>query len=318
MPKHQHVGPAGFLGVQITGGSFGLVYCNPPFDTELGGGKREEQTFAEASTRKLVPKGILVLVCPLKALLGNREFVEFMDANYEELCVYKFPDGDDQDGNTIRPYNEIIVIGKKRGTPIPTDKVEKYGKLHQMQFQWRGYIEMRSLPPIGGVQPKGWSNGSPSYDREQDIRTWEIPHSWKPHVFKKIAFTEAELEAVIAESDLNKLLDEVPIPPPNAPPLPLDKGHLGLILASGMLDGVVEGPHGVHVVRGGSHKVEYHNKELSTSEVNPDSGAVTTKDVFSQRMVTVIRVVEQDGDILTFSNVFRSGRRILDDPDCDE
>ena len=98
------------------------------------------------------------------------------------------------------------------------------------------------------------------------------------------------------------MLDEVPVPPPNAPPLPLDKGHLGLILASGMLDGVVEGPHGVHVVRGSSHKVEYHNKEQSTCEENPETGAVTQKDVFSQRMITVIRVVEQNGEIRTFSN----------------
>ncbi len=92
------------------------------------------------------------------------------------------------------------------------------------------------------------------------------------------------------------------MPPPARPPLPLDKGHLGLILASGMLDGVVEGPHGVHVVRGSSHKKEYHNKEASKSEEDPETGAVTTKDVFSERMITVIRCVEQDGVIYTHSN----------------
>src|SRR5436305_8937701 len=115
-------------------------------------------------------------------------------------------------------------------------------------------------------------------------------------------FTDTELEEVIAASPLNRLLQEVVIPPPEAPPLPLDKGHLGLILASGMLDGPVQGPHGVHVVRGSSHKVEYHNKEASESVENPESGAVTTKDVYSQRMVTVIRCVEQDGVIYTHSN----------------
>ena len=95
---------------------------------------------------------------------------------------------------------------------------------------------------------------------------------------------------------------DVPPLPIKRPPLPLDKGHLGLILASGMLDGVVEGPHGPHVVRGSSTKIEYHNKELSTSEANPESGAVTTKDVFSQRMVTVMHCVTSDGTIFTFSN----------------
>lgn len=44
------LGPASFLGVQITSQSFGLAYVNPPFDDELGGGKREEQAFAERAT----------------------------------------------------------------------------------------------------------------------------------------------------------------------------------------------------------------------------------------------------------------------------
>ena len=70
------------------------------------------------------------------------------------------------------------------------------------------------------------------------------------------------------------------------------------------------------MVRGSSHKVEYHNKEMSTSEANPESGAVTTKDVFSQRMITVIRVVEQDGVIQTFSN--EPTEKDLDDQECDE
>ena len=131
---------------------------------------------------------------------------------------------------------------------------------------------------------------------------WEIPPSRGPNVFKKTAFTPSELESLLANSPLNDVLKEVVIPPPAEPPLPLDKGHLGLILASGMLDGTVAGPHGVHVVRGSSHKVEYHNKEASKNEENPDSGAVTTKDVFSQRPVTVIRTVEQDGCIRTFSS----------------
>ena len=315
MPKHHHLGPAGFAGVQITGHSFGLVYVNPPFSDELGGGRREEMGFTEISTRKLVPKGILVLVCPLDTLLGNREFVQFIDSHFEDVCVYGFPDGCDDDGKVIRSYNEIVVIGKKRPVAIPKDSLEKAGCLHNMNFQWRGYIKMGDLAPLGGNQPSSWLNGRASREDDKFVRTWEIPHSWKPHVFKKTAFTELELEAVIADSPLNKMLNEVVIPPPNAPPLPLDKGHLGLILASGMLDGVVEGPHGVHVVRGSSHKVEYHNKEMSTNEVNPDSGAVTTKDVFSQRMITVIRVVEQDGRIFTHSNAPEV--KDLDDQECD-
>ena len=302
MPRHHHLGPAGFAGTQITSASFGLVYLNPPFGSELCARQRQEVTFTEIATRKLVPKGILTLVCPFKALHGNKEFCELIDANYEDVCVYKFPDGEDAVGNAIRPYHEITVIGKKRSAALPRDQVETLGVLHRMMMPWRYNITLDSLPELGTVQPLSWSNGTPSSRNEGELRVWEIPPSRGPNVFKKTAFTPSELESLLANSPLNDVLKEVVIPPPAEPPLPLDKGHLGLILASGMLDGTVAGPHGVHVVRGSSHKVEYHNKEASKNEENPDSGAVTTKDVFSQRPVTVIRTVEQDGCIRTFSS----------------
>ena len=147
-----------------------------------------------------------------------------------------------------------------------------------------------------------WRGSKPSYQRAVEVQTWGVERGWKPGAFKKISFTDAELEQVVADSPLAKHLTEVQHREIPRPPLPLDKGHLGLILASGILDGVVESPHGPHVVRGSSTKVEYHNKEASESTENPDTGAVTTKDVYSQRMVTIIRAVETNGVIHTFSN----------------
>jgi predicted RNA methylase len=301
IPGVNLLGPASFIGVQITGYSFGIAYVNPPFDFEMGGGRREEQAFTEKATRLLCHNGILVLVCPIGALSQNRKFCEFLDSHFTDIAVYKFPDGEDEDGKSIRGYREIVVFGKKRKDQVPQDKLNELGTLHKMQMHW-GYVTIQNLPSLGQNQPIQWYNGSGSYDKEEDIRTWEVPLAWKPHTFKKTMFTDEELLSVIDESPLNRILEEVQIQPPARPPLPLDKGHLGLILASGMLDGVVEGPHGVHVVRGSSHKIKYHNVAASSSEANPETGAVTTKDVFSERPVTVIRCAEQNGNIATFSN----------------
>jgi predicted RNA methylase len=309
IPGINLLGPATFLGVQITGFSYGLVYCNPPFDDEMGGGRREEQAFVQQSTRLLVPKGILVLVCPMNTLIGNRGFVEFIDANYENVQVYKFPD-------SCRPYNEVVLFGAKRRQVLPRDKISSLGEMHQREWQWRNYVRIENLPPLGDCQPISWRGGYPSYERHEAIHVWEIPHGWKPNTFRKTAFTDEELAEVLAESPLRVHFNDVAPLSLKRPPLPLDKGHLGLILASGMLDGVVPGPHGPHVVRGSSMKKEYHNKELSTSEENADTGAVTTKDVFSQRMITVIRCVTQDGTIHTFSNDVKEdvdGDDLIDD-----
>jgi hypothetical protein len=176
-----------------------------------------------------------------------------------------------------------------------------------MKAQYTGYITLDALPALGQCQP----------DREPRLRMFQVPRTGRPSTFKKTAFTDDELGAALASSPLNRHLRQAAAPPPMRPPLPLDKGHLGLILASGMLDGPVVGPHGVHIVRGSSHKVEYHNKEQSTSEENPDSGAVTSRDVFSQRMVTVIRCVDETGVIYTHSNA-PSEDHAEAETDCEE
>ena len=92
MPQANVLGPATFLGVQISGYSFSLAYCNPPFDSELGGGRREEQSFVMRATHMLGNKGVLVLVMPISKIMGNRQFVQYLDSFYEDLQMYAFPD----------------------------------------------------------------------------------------------------------------------------------------------------------------------------------------------------------------------------------
>ncbi len=291
MPDVNLLGPATFFGCQVTGYSFGLAYVNPPFDHELSGGRREELAFTQRATHALAQRGVLVLVCPMDKFIGNRSFVEYVDGNYEHVHIYRFPERE-------RPYNEIALFGHKRKTELPLDAVYKHGELHRRDWQWRSYIRIEDLPQLGEVQPKDWTNGRPSEEREEDPHVWEIPWGWKPHTFKKTTLTDAELAQALACSPHVVHFKDVPPRPLKRPPLPLDKGHLGLILASGMLDGVVETPHGPHVVRGSSTKIEYQNKELSTSDANPESGAVTTRDVFSQRMITIMRCVKSDDTLV--------------------
>ncbi len=295
MPEAQICGPASFMGTQISGYSFSLAYVNPPFDSELGGGRREEQAFVMRATHLLGNKGVLVLVMPVGKLMGNRQFIQYLDSYYEDIQIYRFPDGH-------RPFSEIVLIGRKRKIELPIDAMEKFGTLHQRQWQWSTYLHAEDLPPLGAVQPKSWRGNQPSWDRADEVQTWAIERGWRPGTFKKVAMTEEELVETVENSPLGKHLTEVVPRAIPRPPLPLDRGHLGLILASGILDGVVESPHGPHVVRGSSTKVEYFNREASDSTEDPETGAVTTRDVYSQKMVTIIRCVTEDGTIYTYSN----------------
>jgi hypothetical protein len=270
MPEARVLGPASFLGSSITGSSFSLAYVNPPFDDELGGGRREEQTFVERATRLLVPHGVLVLVCPITALQYNSRFIEFLDSYFENQALYRFPD-------EYRHYQELVFIGQRRKMELPGS----HGYLHEKRL----HSYSRPEDPVVGT----------------DARQWTLPHSSGPNRFCKVEYTEAELLAAVEQSPLCRLF-EPPLPvKPKRPPLPLAKGHVALLLASGMLDGLVE-PDGEppHVVRGTARKVDYVSERTQTEDES--TGATTEKVVWSQKIVLTVRAVGPDGEIKTFED----------------
>ena len=70
-PDVRLLGPCSFEATRITRHSFSLVYLNPPFDDEFGGGGREEVKFLRQAVDLLVPGGILVQVCPVNQVFGE-------------------------------------------------------------------------------------------------------------------------------------------------------------------------------------------------------------------------------------------------------
>jgi hypothetical protein len=106
------VAPADFLGVSAPHKSFSLVWCNPPFDDEYGGGGRVEREFLEAATKLLRTRGIMVLVCP-RNTAARYDIRNLFKCWYDDVYTLPFPDH-------CRKYNEVAVIGIKRA------KMESY------------------------------------------------------------------------------------------------------------------------------------------------------------------------------------------------
>ena len=271
-PDAKILGPASFMGTRIRGQSFGLAYVNPPFDIELGGGKRVEATFTEKATGLLKNHGILVLVMPITALQGNSQFQAYLDANYENAQLFEFP-------AAVRKFKEIVYIANRRRMDV-NDNGNGYLRVLFNRY-WRGDPSIEVI-------------GSTSH-------LWSIPATWAPTYFDKISMTQEEMLAAVESSPLNQTL----LPPKAAvrqrPPLPLYKGHVALLLASGMLDGVVE-PEGElpHVVRGTARKVDFLADKTETK--NHETGSVTHKEVWSQRIVLTVRTLSSDGTIKTFED----------------
>jgi hypothetical protein len=303
IPGAKIVGPASIFGMRMTGHSFSLAYVNPPFDHELGGGQRQEYSFVEESWRLLTRGGVMVLVCPLTALNENRNFCRYIDSRFEDVRIFTYPDGISRTtGWEYRRFNEIVVIGKKRGVLLTDEMIPYMGALHIAEFEWRNKNPwINTLSRIHRPEYFPHSKGRPM--SPVAAITYHLPGSWKPTSFHKSEYLPHELVAALASSPLNTLTREVEAVELARPPIAPGKGHVALLLASGQLDGVVEGEgEEPHVIRGGTRKVEYYNEAASTSEENPDTGELTTKDVYSQKPVCVIRVAWQDGTIMTLSD----------------
>ena len=292
IPDAKVLGPADFKATNITARSFGLVYANPPFDGEFGcKGRREEYSFARDAIRLTAEDGVCVLVVPYNALIGNKEFCELLDCQLKNIGIWRFPDG-------FRHFQEIVVIGYRRPVGWTLEQAKLQGMMHQAGFHWRSYGKADDFPQLGETQPKKWG----AYDREEDVRVYLIPPTWKPSKFLKIGYTDEELIAAVNASGLNTLVEFVEPPKPRRPPLPPGKGHIAMLLASGTIDGVLFTPDGSHVVRGVARKTEYLNEEASRVEIDDESGEARIKEVISEKINLSVRAVGPDGVIHTFTD----------------
>lgn len=134
----QVLGPADFLGTTITpAGSFGMAWVNPPFDDEIGGGRRYEYTFLLRATQLLAPKGLMCFVCPEKTA-RNVDVVNHFFSWYQDMRSIPFPPGH-------RKYTEVVVFGVRRTHPVEAS----FGKANESV---RMGVEpgMYRLPPAGG------------------------------------------------------------------------------------------------------------------------------------------------------------------------
>src|SRR6266849_1185554 len=68
LPEAKRLGPASFMGTHVSPNSFGLAWVNPPFQDEIGGGKRVEYSFLTRATQLLVKGGVMAFLMPQRAL----------------------------------------------------------------------------------------------------------------------------------------------------------------------------------------------------------------------------------------------------------
>ena len=293
-PKINLLGPCSFMATEISVSSFSLVYCNPPFDDEMGGGGREEVTFVRKSLRLLVKGGVFVLVCPYDQVWGKKGMCELLDTWLEDTEVYLLP-------NQLRTFKECVVIGRKRAEWLNPKVLGEAGVLHQRGISWAYLYEYRrdtdEIARLGEPQFDQWTNhGIPvALSRRDDPTRLVVPPGRKPPSFSKTGLTDEELEELLQASPLYEKLKTMRLPPLKRPPLSLNKGHTSLVALTGLLDGHVPS-NPPHVVRAYCSKKEV----LSRTEEKETETAHIEKKVYAEIPQPMVRAVWADGVIRTF------------------
>ncbi len=267
-PAVNLLGPASFMGTGISYNSFSLVYCNPPFADEMGGGRREELTFLIKSIHHTIPTGIIVFICPESAVFsygpGPESMRRAIACRLEDVEVYRLP-------TLQRAYDEMVVFGRKRRQTAPE------GESAFVHHWWDARVMMGTLgQPIARYQP---------------------PPGRKPKRWEQTDYTPEELHKKVLASPLAIHLEPPRIAPRTRPPLPPGRGHTALRLASGDLDGLVWPPsEPPHVIRGIAKKVNYRD------DAKCEQSETSSKEVYSERMPLVVRAVDVHGTIYTLTD----------------
>lgn len=113
--RRQFVYQADIRQMDISDGSFNLIYVNPPYDYDEND-KRREIAFISRSTRWLQSRGVGLFVIP-QATLRYKRLTDYLVSWYERLAVFTVP-------TEYRPYGETVIIGVRRARLTMPDENE--------------------------------------------------------------------------------------------------------------------------------------------------------------------------------------------------
>jgi hypothetical protein len=180
-------------------------------------------------------------------------------SRFERLNVFRFPDLE------YEQFRQIVVFGvRKDKNSLDDQEVSRLENVPKMD-----------LPPLTEKSEIGYA----------------IPLSAPLTLFRSMLIDPEDLERLMAQSPLLKRFaalttrTEIRIP---RPPLPLHSGHLGLLLASGKMDGIVGIGEDTHLVKGRVRKITTVLQELK--------GEVLEERELD-RYVVSIKILDQQGEI---------------------
>ncbi len=268
--KMERIFNAPWQSCHLTSESITLLFLNPPYNHDrLGDQKRLELEFLKATTSKLVRGGALVYIVP-HALLRDMDVATHLAGYYERLTVQRYPETE---------YNQVIVLGLKR-LKYKAPSGEEIGLVQS----WAG-IE----PPMLEAVSQPLYQLLPAPDKGaggQPVRFTRL--DWQPEEIVD-ATCRRGLHPTKEWQDL--LNPERARGEFKQPVMPLKRGHIAMLMASGMMGTLrLKDDDGrPMLVKGRVVKV------TEKVEETPGKGDKPATETFRDRFVSTVAILRQSG-----------------------
>ena len=254
----------------LTSESITLLFLNPPYSHDrLGDQKRLELEFLKSTTPKLMRGGVLIYIVP-HPLLRDLDVASHLAGYYENIRIYRYPD---------TGFNQVIVLAIKR----VKYKIPSHEEVHQVQA-WTD-VEPPMLveveEPLYELLPaidKG-SGGQPIRFSRLDWQPEEIVDATQK---RGLQSSKEWLDLLNPSRGLGEL---------KQPVMPLKKGHIAMLMASGMMGTLrlTDEDGKPMLVKGRVVKV------TEKVEENTDKKGNVTSEIFRDRFVSTVAILRQSG-----------------------
>ncbi|GIV63632.1 MAG: DUF6094 domain-containing protein [Chloroflexota bacterium] len=200
----------------LTDESVTILWLNPPYDDDRHGDeKRLELAFLKSTTPKLVRGGTLAFIIPHR-ILRLAEIARYLASQYERLTALCFPDGE------FERFKQILLLATRREKyNLPTnEEIEAIQKLAESDLPTLGFAPEPVYPLLPA--PLKGAGGRAITFRQLD---------WAPDDLVE-ASRWAGVRKTRAWQDLvHPVNREIAF----TPTMPLKKGHLAMLMASGLM-----------------------------------------------------------------------------------
>lgn len=247
----QRVGFGSFFHSRISLNAFQCLWLNPPYLSvpSENGTRRLEKSFLADSMRLLQVGGIMIYIIPYYR--ATPDVCRVICENFTDLRVHKFI------GKEFERFRQVAIIGRR----IERREAEKMAKKLSEYM-----LDADKIPPITDL-PKN------CYEMPAAIKKVEL--------FKGAVFNVSELSEQLKKSPSTQRLfeDRTLDNRKLSPLLPLNLSQVGLVGASGMMNGLVECDT-PHIIKGRIVK-----EKKTKIGVEDDKGKTAIREITSNRLI---------------------------------